>query len=76
MEKVTQTELVPVESSNIAAVGYDGGTLTLAFHGGRIYRCYGVSAEVYHDLIDAPSKGRYLLRSIKGTYPVERVEVD
>jgi hypothetical protein len=41
-----------------------------------IYRYYGVSAEVYHDLIDTPSKGRYLLRSIKGTYPVERVEVD
>jgi hypothetical protein len=75
MEKVTQTELVPVEASNIAAVGYDGGTLTVAFHRGRIYRSYGVSAEVYHDLIDAPSKGRYL-RSIKGTYPVERVEVD
>jgi hypothetical protein len=31
MEKVTQTELVPVESTNIAAVGYDGGTLTVAF---------------------------------------------
>jgi KTSC domain len=31
---------------------------------------------VYHDLIDAPNKGRYLHRSIKGTYPVERVEVD
>ena len=76
MEKVTQTELVPVESSNMAAVGHDGGTLTVAFHGGRIYRYYGVSAEVYHDLIDAPSKGRYLHRSIKGTYPVERVEVD
>jgi hypothetical protein len=76
MEKVTQTELVPVESSNIAAVGYDGGTLTVAFHEGRIYRYYGVSAQVYHDLIDALSKGRYLHRSIKGTYPVERVEVD
>ena len=76
MEKVTQTELVPVESSNMAAVGHDGGTLTVAFHGGRIYRYYGVSAEVYHDLIDAPSKGRYLHRSIKGPYPVARVEVD
>ena len=76
MEKVTQTELVPVESSNIAAVGYDGGTLTVAFHGGRIYRYYGVSAEVYHDLIDAPRKGRYRHRSITGPYPVARVEVD
>jgi KTSC domain len=76
MERVTQTELVPVESSNMAAVGDDGGSLTVAYHGGRIYRYYGVSAEVYHDLIDAPSKGRYLHRSVKGTYPVERVEVD
>jgi len=32
MEKVTQTELVPVESSNMAAVGYDGGSLTVAYH--------------------------------------------
>ena len=56
MEKVTQTELVPVESSNMAAVGYDGGTLTVAFHGGRIYRYYGVSAEAYHGLIDAPAR--------------------
>ena len=76
MEKVTQTELVPVESSNIAAVGYDGGTLTVAFQGRRIDRYEGVSAAVYHDLLDASSKARYRQRSIKGPYPVERVEVD
>ena len=76
MEKVTATEPVPVESSNTAAVGYDGGTLTVAFHGGRIYRYYGVSSAVYHDLIAALSKGCYLHRSSKSPYPVERVEVD
>jgi len=68
--------MIPVISSNIAAIGYDASSslLLVRFHdGSRVYSYRGVSASVYRALLTAPSKGRFLAWNIKGHYPFTRV---
>jgi hypothetical protein len=68
--------MIPVLSSNVAAVGYDAksSTLVVRFHdGGRVYRYGGVPVAVYREFLAAPSKGRFLAQFIKGFYPYARV---
>jgi len=60
--------LTPVNSSAIRAVGYDGHTLTVEFHTGRVYDHPGVPNQVYLDLMNAPSMGAYYNRYIRGRY--------
>jgi hypothetical protein len=58
---------VPVQSSNLASVGYDPATSTLEveFHNGGVYQYYGVPSQVYESLINAASKGSYFHHNIK-----------
>lgn len=66
--------MVPVESSNLAAVGYDGqGELRVLFHNGALYAYTGVPAHVHEALMAAPSKGQYLYYAIEGRYPYRRL---
>jgi hypothetical protein len=53
--------LVPVISSNLAAMGYDENTgeLQIQFQNGRIYSYQNVSPDIYMGLVNAPSKGTY-----------------
>jgi hypothetical protein len=60
--------LIQVNSSAIIAVGFDGYTLTVAFHNGRTYDHPGVPYEVYAGLMAASSKGAYYNRYIRGRY--------
>jgi hypothetical protein len=60
--------LIPVESTAIRAVGYDGYTLTVEFHTGRIYDHPGVPYSVYEALINANSPGTYYNQHIRGRY--------
>ena len=59
--------LVPVESSNLAAVGYAPATATLyvEFLGGGLYAYSGVPADVHAGLMAAESKGAYLSAAVK-----------
>ncbi|QOV10908.1 KTSC domain-containing protein [Viridibacillus arvi] len=52
--------MIPVSSSNLAAVGYDAGsrTLRIRFHSGT-YDYYGVPLSVYQGLMNSSSKGSY-----------------
>jgi ribosomal protein S12 len=60
--------LILVNSSAILAVGYDGYSLTVEFHGGRIYDHPGVPYHVYRELMNAPSMGAYYNQHIRGRY--------
>jgi hypothetical protein len=60
--------LIEVDSSAIRAVGYDGYTLTIEFHSGRIYDHLGVPYSVYSGLMRASSKGWYYNAYIRGRY--------
>jgi len=60
-------ERIPVQSSNLASVGYGPGTATLEveFLSGAVYQYFGVPESVYEGLLNAPSKGRYLDQFVK-----------
>lgn len=64
-----------VSSTNVATVGYDATTRTLEveFHGGRIYQYYGVPEQMFKQLMQAPSAGKFLSVYIKNQYPYSRV---
>ena len=66
-------KMVQVNSSNIAAVGYEGNTLVIDFHSGGTYAYYGVPATVYQALMAAPSHGKYHARNIKYVFPYQRI---
>lgn len=62
--------MTPVDSSNIESVGYDTSSreLHVRFLGNRTYVYSDVPAELYEELLRAPSKGSFLNRAVKGTY--------
>lgn len=63
-------ELTYVDSSNIDAIGYDEDNqeLHVKFLSGGYYTYSGVPKEVFDELMNAPSKGSYLNREVKGVY--------
>jgi hypothetical protein len=60
----------PVTSSNIAAVGYDAATSTLAvqFSNDTAYTFAGVPAETHQDLMAAKSIGAFFSAHIRGSF--------
>ena len=60
--------MISVSSSAIRAIGYDGGTLAVAFHNSGIYYHHGVPYSVYVGLMQASSKGIFYNRRIRGRY--------
>ena len=60
--------MIRVNSSAIHAVGYDGHTLTVQFHSGRVCDHHGVPYSVYYGLMSASSMGAYYNSNIKGRY--------
>jgi hypothetical protein len=60
--------MIPVNSSAIRAVGYNGYTLRVQFHSGRVYDHPGVPWSVYHGLMSASSIGAYYNHYIRGRY--------
>jgi KTSC domain-containing protein len=60
--------MIPVNSSAIRAVGYDGSMLTVEFHNGRICDHPSVPYSVYEGLMQASSKGACYNHYIRGRY--------
>ena len=68
-------ERYSVASSNIASIGYDAPsqTLEVEFLSGTIYQYYGVPENMYEQLMQAGSKGRFLNTYIKNAYGYSRI---
>lgn len=68
-------ERYSVASSNIVSIGYDTDTETLEveFLSGTIYQYFNVPQNMYDQLNQAGSKGRFLNTYIKKAYPYSRV---
>jgi hypothetical protein len=64
-----------VNSSNVAAIGYDNATQTLQveFKNGSTYQYFDVPEAIYNGLDDATSVGSYLNAHIKGSFRFSRV---
>jgi hypothetical protein len=67
-------EREPVQSSNLATVGYDPQTeiLEIEFQNGMIYQYFNVSPGVYDEFRTASSLGRYFNAMIRNKYPTSR----
>lgn len=65
----------PIESSMIESAGYEPADrmLEIQFKSGSVYRYYDVPEEVYTDLLEADSAGRYFDAIIRDVYEYERV---
>ncbi len=65
----------PVQSSNIASIGYDeqSQTLEIEFHNGRVYQYFDVPQGQHSALMSAGSLGSYFHSTIKGYYRYARV---
>jgi hypothetical protein len=63
--------LDPVESSMLAAIGYDSDlqALVVLFNSGRAYHYLEVPPDIFQGLLQARSKGRYMLDHIIDHYP-------
>ena len=68
-------ERIPVQSSNLAAIGYDSATETLEveFLNGSVYEYRNVSQSVYDGLMSASSHGSYFNHEIRMSYPYEKI---
>ena len=68
-------ELQPVNSSVLAAVGYDSDrrVLEARFCSGRIYHYFEVPQSVFNKVLVAASVGQYFNRTIKPRYRAELV---
>jgi len=61
---------IPVESSNIADVGYEPTTLTLeiGFRNNTVYQYFDVPEVLHEEFMRAASKGIFLNSNIKNHY--------
>ncbi|MBC7899639.1 MAG: KTSC domain-containing protein, partial [Saprospiraceae bacterium] len=59
-----------IDSSSIRSVGYDPDAkiLEVEFRGGGVYQYFDVPKNVYEDLINASSAGRYYAVYIKNEF--------
>ncbi|KAB0597172.1 KTSC domain-containing protein [Cupriavidus gilardii] len=73
--RTTAMHLDPVESSVVAAIGYDyrKRVLGIEFVSGKLYHYLDVPASVYRDFMDADSKGGYFNDYILGAYEYEPI---
>ncbi len=64
-----------VSSSNLRSIGYDMSiqTLEIEFNSGGIYQYPQVPENIYNELMNAPSHGKYFNYFIKNKYPTRRV---
>lgn len=64
-----------VESSNLASIGYDAENeiLEIEFNHGGVYQYFDVPENVYEELMNADSHGRYFVHNIKDDYEFQKM---
>lgn len=69
---------IPVDSSDIVAVGYDAGEqlLEIEFRGDRVYQYRDVPATMHEQLMRAESHGQYFNTFIHGHFRFDRIGTD
>lgn len=66
-------ELKEVVSSNIKRIGYTDNNLIVEYLSGTKYKYKNVPKEVYDQLLESDSKGRFMNSNIKSKYEYERL---
>jgi hypothetical protein len=67
---------IALDSSSLQSVAYvpEAATLEIAFRNGSIYRYFGVPFSIYQALLEAGSKGRCFIATIRTSFRFERVQ--
>lgn len=75
MANINSIKMISVESSNLDRVGYDDSTndLYVQFKSSGLYVYRNVPKEVYDELLNAESKGKYHNKNIKWKYEYKRL---
>lgn len=61
--------MIPVNSSAIAAIGYEDGTLFVLFHKNpKIYPLPNVPYSLFDAFVNAPSPGEFWNRHLRGKF--------
>ncbi len=70
--------MTPVESSSLAAVGFDGtvNELYVSFRNGTVHRYFQVPSSVHRALLSAPSIGRFFNETVRDRYPSQRLRAE
>lgn len=63
-----KSDLTPVKSTNIEAIGYKAGTLQIRFKGGGLYHYSDVPVEVYREGLTAESPGGWFRSKVMGKF--------
>lgn len=66
--------MIKVSSSNIYSIWHENGTLYISFDKGGLYAYYNVPQNVYSNLMEAFSKGKFFRKNIKNVYNYEKLE--
>lgn len=67
-------ERLPVNSSNLVAIGYEKDSLILEIEFRQaVYRYADVPSYIYEELMNADSKGSYHHQNIKNAFSCEKV---
>ena len=68
---------VPLESRTLASARYDSARLQLEleFRSGKRYLYLQVPSQIYHALLQAPSKGGFFNRRIRNRFPFQNLSV-
>jgi len=77
-EAATKIPMLPVESSNIAAVGHDAERKLLAvrFRSGSIFHYANIEPELHERFLSAESLGQFFGTQIRGKFPGAKMTGD
>lgn len=66
-----------VMSSSLRSVGYEplSKTLEIEFKNGDVYEYHEVPENIYNDLMEAQSHGKYFIQHIRNNYPYKKVGI-
>ena len=65
---------IPINSSNLRSVGYDGSTLEIRFHSGGNYQYFDVPNTIYNELMSAALSGEYFHANIENNYRCKKIQ--
>ena len=66
-------EMQSVVSSMIDSIGHEGKTLRVRFKNGAEYEYDGVSIDLFTELLNAKSVGKYFIQTIKSNHHHTRI---
>lgn len=66
-------QIIPVSSSNVAAIGYENGVIEVHFHSGAVYQYSDATEALFQAFLAAPSKGSFVHQHLKDCLPTTRI---